>query len=91
MKKESAQLVIGKIYIVFTVTHFYTGRLVAQDKDWLGLKTCAWVADTKRLTESIAEGTVNEAEVFPPNDLVRVARGAIVSVAPWKKLITVQQ
>lgn len=74
---------LGQSVIIRTVTHYYTGRVVAESACWINLELAAWIADTGRWSDAVLKGKLNEVEPYPDNDIVRVARGAIVDVAPW--------
>ena len=64
-----------------TVTHYYTGRVTAASERFVLLDEAAWIADTGRWYQFVADGTYNEAEYAGE---VAVAIGAIVDVVPWK-------
>lgn len=68
---------IGGKYLIRTVTMIDTGRLVEVDDHELVLEDAAWIADTGRFTQAIAEGTFSEVEPFP-NGRVIIGRGSIV-------------
>jgi len=70
---------LGKVAIR-TVTHYYTGEVVAVRGGFVKLVGGAWIADTGRWSEFIAKGTYNEAEACGE---VAVNIGAIVDVVPW--------
>ena len=82
-KKSTNPIRVGNAVFIRTVTHYYTGRIVAIEKDVIVLADAAWVADTKRFSETIATGALNEVEVYPSNVSVAVGRGAIVDVCDW--------
>lgn len=69
---------VGAGYLVRTVTHYYTGRLVAVYPLELVFDRAAWIADTGRWTQAVATGSLNEVEPYPPEKLVVVGRGALV-------------
>lgn len=80
----------GDTLIIRTVTMTITGRVVACSPTWIILDTAAWIADSGRWADAIATGSLSEVE--PMGDGVRVARAAIVDVAPWRHALpTVQQ
>ena len=70
----------GKVAIR-TVTHYYTGQVVEVKGGFVKMTTGAWIADTGRWSEFIANGTMNEVEVCGD---VAVNIGAIVDVVPWQ-------
>ena len=68
--------------LIRTVTMTLTGQVVDCSPSWILLDTAAWIADTGRFGQALAEGTLNEVEFM--GDGVRVARGAVVDVAVWR-------
>jgi len=79
---KASPLRIGASVIVRTVTHYYTGRIVALSADEIVLDDAAWVADTDRWSAALTTGTLSEVEPYP--DPVSLARGAIVDVTEWR-------
>ncbi len=69
---------IGKGYLVRTVTYAQTGRLVAITDTELVFDNAAWIADTGRFANAVADVNFSEIEPFP--GLVLVNRGAISDV-----------
>jgi hypothetical protein len=67
--------------VIRTVTHYYTGKVVEVQHGFVILDDAAWIADTGRWSEFLANGTPSEVEPFP--DLVAVSLGAIVDVTRW--------
>ena len=74
--------VVGKTYLIRTVTMIQTGRLVAVYDKELVLEDAAWVADTGRFYDALSKGTLNEVEPFPDGPVI-VGRGAISDAAIW--------
>ena len=72
---------VGQNVFVRTVTFHYTGRLSAYDDAHLELADAAWVADSGRFADALADGTLVEVEPYPGS--VLVGRGAIVDVSVW--------
>ena len=72
--------IVGPVAIR-TVTHYYTGRVVEVQHRFVILADAAWIADTGRWSEFLANGTPSEVEPFP--DVVAVSLGAIVDVTRW--------
>jgi len=79
---ESHSIQVGKTYLIRTVTHYYTGRVVAVTDTDLLLTNAAWIADTGRFATALETGKFNEVEPFM--DDVIVARGAIVDATQWR-------
>lgn len=71
----------GKAYLIRTVTHYYTGKLVAVFKNELVLEDAAWIADTGRFGTAIKGGSLNEIE--PMEGPVVVGRGAVIDASIW--------
>lgn len=69
--------VIGKIYLIRTVTMIDTGRLVAVTEHELVLEDAAWIADTGRFAQAVAKAEFGEVEPFPDGRVI-VGRGAII-------------
>ena len=77
----SHSFVLGTSYLIRTVTMMYTGRLEwVTDTDLL-LRDAAWIADSGRYSDALANGTLDEVEPYP--DAVCVSRAAIVDFAIW--------
>jgi hypothetical protein len=71
---------VGKAYFVRTVTHHYTGKLVAVHQQELVLTDVAWIADDGRFTQALAKGEFNEVEPFPDGEVI-IGRGAILDAS----------
>lgn len=79
---KSHSFEVGKAYLIRTVTMHYTGRVVEVTDSDVVLEEAAWIADTGRYSNSLAEGTLSEVEPYPGR--VSVCRGAMVDFAEWK-------
>ena len=62
--KQSHSMVLGKNYLIRTVTMFYTGRLLSVTDSDIVLGDAAWIADTGRFYNCLKEGTLSEVEPF---------------------------
>lgn len=85
---DNSHWVIGKAYLIRTVTMIQTGRLVKVTDKELVLEDAAWIADTGRFSDALVSLNFNEVEPFP-DGLVIVGRGAIidaVSVATTQRV-----
>ena len=85
---DNSHWVIGKAYLIRTVTMIQTGRLVKVTDKELVLEEAAWIADTGRFSDAIVSLNFNEVEPFP-DGLVIVGRGAVidaVSVASTQRV-----
>jgi hypothetical protein len=73
---------VGKNYFIRTVTHHYTGRLVAVYPQELVLEEAAWIASDGRFAEALKTGVVDEVEPFPAGPVV-IGRGSIIDAMVW--------
>jgi len=69
---------IGANYFIRTVTHHYTGKLVAVYATELVFVDAAWIADDGRFTQAMAGGEFAEVEPWPADVEVIIGRGAIL-------------
>ena len=74
---QDSPWVIGKIYLIRTVTMIQTGRLVAVGEHELVVEDAAWIADTGRFADALKTGKFAEVEPFPDGKVI-IGRGAIV-------------
>lgn len=79
--KSGSPLQVGNAVFVRTVTHYYTGRIVELSQHEIVLEDAAWVADTGRFSQALANGALNEVEPFAAP--VSINRGAIVDATSW--------
>ncbi len=71
---------IGTAYLIRTVTHYWTGRVVEVVGDFLCLEDAAWIADTGRYHECLQKCEAHEVE---PVGSAIVGLGAIVDAVKW--------
>ena len=69
---------VGANYFIRTVTHHYTGKLIAVYPTELVLVDAAWIADDGRFTQAVGSGAFNEVEPFPDGKEVIVGRGSVI-------------
>lgn len=69
---------VGKNYLIRTVTMTYTGKLVSVGPQELVLLDAAWIADSGRWADAVAEGTFSEVEPYPDGAEVVIGRAAIL-------------
>jgi len=69
---------IGCNYLIRTVTHIQTGRVVAVGATEIVLEDAAWIADTGRFADALENTEFSEVEPFPAGRRVIVGRGAVV-------------
>jgi len=83
---------IGENYFIQTVTHYYSGRLVAVTDSDILLEDAAWIADTGRFSDAMkAVESLNEVEPIP--GIQGITRGSIVGfcIPKWDNLPMVQK
>ncbi len=83
--------VIGQKYFIRTVTHHFTGRLVAVTEKELVLSEAAWIADSGRFHNALVDGTLNEVEPYPSGSRLIVGRGSLVDVVEWLHELPTEQ
>lgn len=69
---------VGKNYLIRTVTHIDTGRLVEVNEQELVLEDAAWIADTGRYADVLVSCKFSEVEPYPEGRRVIVGRGALI-------------
>ena len=74
-------LAVGNAVFIRSVTNYYTGRIVALDKDTVTLKDAAWIMDTGRFSVALATGNLNEVEPYP--GLVELNRSSLIDATIW--------
>ena len=86
--KASVKLEVGRGYSFRTVTMIYTGELVEEQEDRFVITKAAWIAETKRWSESLRTGEFNEVEMYPENNYVMVFKGGMLDITTLDKLPT---
>lgn len=87
---EGTPFIVGQSYAVRTVTMIVVGRVVGVVGQFLVVSDAAWVADTGRFTDFLANG--NPIEVEPADGRVFIGLGSIVDVYEWKhSLLRIQK
>ena len=81
---ETSPWIIGKAYLIRTVTMIQTGRLVVVTPQELVLEDAAWIADTGRFADALKTGNFNEVEPFPDGQVI-VGRGAVIDAVQIAK------
>jgi hypothetical protein len=69
---------IGKVHFIRTVTHHFTGKLVAVFPQELVFEDVAWIADDGRLATALVKGEFNEVEPYPDGRRVVIGRGSLI-------------
>ena len=80
--KLQSPLTIGASVLIRSVTNYYTGQIVALERDMIVLRDAAWIAETGRFADALRTGTLGEVEPYP-DGLVCVGRGAVIDVCVW--------
>ncbi len=75
--RDDGAWVVGKNYLIRTVTMIDTGRLVKVTEHELVLEDAAWIADTGRFAQAVEKAEFGEIEPFPSGQVI-VGRGAVV-------------
>ncbi len=73
----------GDKVLIRTVTMIQTGKIKGIGPDWIELEQAAWIADTGRFAQTLAEGTVSECEPVPGDGRCVVGRGAVIDIFDW--------
>ena len=76
---------IGKNYIVRTVTMIYTGKLVDVGATEIVLIDAAWIPETDRFMQFVAEGKIKECEPYPDGRRVIIGRGGLMDAVVLEK------
>lgn len=76
--KKTHPYQVGKNYFIRTVTHHYTGRMVAVFEHELVLEDAAWIADDGRFTQAVERIEFDEVEPYPDGRQVIIGRGAVL-------------
>jgi hypothetical protein len=75
--------VVGKAYLIRTVTQINVGVVVSATKDIIVLKDASWLGDTGRFSDCLTKGEsiFKEIEKFPT--FVIMHTGSFIDAAPW--------
>jgi hypothetical protein len=88
----SHSFVTGKLYLIQTVTHYFSGILVSVTDSDIVLDKAAWIADTGRFADAmVASEKLLEIEPLPGAYIV--SRGAIIGFCEptWESAPTEQR
>ena len=77
-------LPLGQAYFIRTVTYRFIGILVQKSDKELILKDASWIADSGRWSDALKNGTLNEVEPYPDDELVIINRSACCDITRWK-------
>ena len=84
--EQNKALVIGKNYLVRTVTMIYSGKLIAVYPTELVLTKACWIAETDRWMQAVANSSFKEVEPYPPTAEVIIGRGSLLDMVQIKVL-----
>jgi hypothetical protein len=76
-KSDDSAWMIGKNYLIRTVTMIDTGRLVGVTSQELILEDAAWIPDTGRFADAVKSCAFGEVEPFPSGRVI-LGRGSII-------------
>jgi len=78
---NNTPFVIGKSYLIRTVTHIDLGEVVDVVGNFVILQHASWIADTGRYHDCLSEAKLNEVEPYPNTCFVNL--GSVCDAAPW--------
>jgi len=90
MASKSHPYEVGKAYLIRTVTHYYTCKIVKVFPQELLVSDAAWIADTGRFSTALETGVLSEIEPIKGRKIV-IGRSAIVDAIPWSKALPKEQ
>jgi len=84
---------IGESYLIRTVTHIQLGKLVKLTEKEIVLDSAAWIADTGRFHDALANGIDKQtsAEIEPFEREVIINRGALIDATEYKHKLPKEQ
>ena len=77
---------VGKNYLIRTVTMALTGRVVSVGTQEIVLVDAAWIADTGRYAQAVANADFSEVEPYPDNQNVIVGRASVIDATQISSL-----
>lgn len=79
---------VGKAFFFRTVTYHIVGRVEEQHGSFVRLGDAAWIADSGRFTQAIADGKLNEVE---PVGVAYVNLDSVTDFYPWNHALPLEQ
>lgn len=76
---------LGAHVFIRTVTHYYTGKVIAVSEEEVQLSDAAWIADTGRFAESMREFNFSEVEPYPDGHHPILNRSSFIEWGPGPK------
>lgn len=83
MTEQTSFYPIGQNFFIRTVTYILVGTIVDVGPQEILLTNASWVADTGRYANAIKDGTLEEVEPYPDDQLVVVGRGSVIDATAW--------
>jgi hypothetical protein len=83
MKSKTHPYVVGRKYLIRTLTFYYTGHLEAVYAGEVVISSASWIPDSGRFGDFVNTGVPAECEPFPDAAQVVINRAAIVDCMPW--------
>ena len=77
---KNSAFVTGENYLIRTVTMIYTGKLTKVFDKELVIINAAWIPETERWADTVANGKFKEIEPYPDNSEVILNREAILDI-----------
>lgn len=87
--KHGDDFIVGKNYLIRTVTNYYTGTVMRITDRFVHLATAAWIADTGRFHDELSKNEFNEVE--PYINSVGIGLGAIIDFTEISRVPTAQK
>jgi len=83
---DATSFILGKSYLIRTVTHISVGRVKQISSQEILLEDASWIADTGRFHDALKNGieTLSSSEVEPFVDDVVIGRGAIIDATEYR-------
>jgi len=85
--KTEKDFVVGENYFIRTVTFSFVGKVVAESSRFVSLKSCSWVANTGRFSESMEKGFIDiedsEVEPYLQESIVDINIASIVDKSKY--------
>lgn len=76
--KTSSPYEVGKNYLIRTVTMTLTGKIVSVGPQEIVMTDAAWIADTGRFAQAVANAEFSEVEPYPDGQNVIVGRASVI-------------
>lgn len=84
-ESDDSHWVVGKPYLIRTVTMTNVGRLVKVTDKELVLEDAAWIADTGRFSDALTKASYSEVEPWPDGPVI-INRSAVIDACQVAKV-----